>query len=87
MHSTIEPAIRGIPILVGERGTDRFNEIEQLRDSGQLKVLLPNDDPEPSILQLQDRISSEQKSIWKKEAVERLGATSKIISILNELRA
>jgi 3-deoxy-D-manno-octulosonic-acid transferase len=87
VHSTIEPAIRGIPILVGERGVDRFNEIEQLRKSGQLKVLHSDDDPEISILKLQDTISNEQKTAWRKEAAERLGATGKIISILNELRS
>ncbi len=38
IHSTIEPAIYGLPIYGGARGQEKFDEISILRKQGQLKL-------------------------------------------------
>jgi 3-deoxy-D-manno-octulosonic-acid transferase len=39
IHSVIEPAIHGLPIATGPRGTEKFPEADQLVQQGQLAIL------------------------------------------------
>jgi 3-deoxy-D-manno-octulosonic-acid transferase len=41
IHSTIEPAIYGLPIVGGPRGREKFDEIGILERQGQMRVLPP----------------------------------------------
>ncbi len=79
IHSTLEPAIYGIPVGVGPRGTARFAEVDELARCGQLSVL-----SEPSELErwVASRPSPEMHEKWRKEAHLRLGAGDRILSEL-----
>lgn len=44
VHSTIEPAVHGVPIFAGPEGAEKFDEIEVLRELGQLTLLQANED-------------------------------------------
>ncbi len=86
VHSTIEPALRGVPIAAGPKGADRFNEIEQLSKTGQLSLVHNSSELRKWIEEVQKNLSIENRNRWQSQAKERLGATRKIIRILNELQ-
>ncbi len=44
VHSTIEPAIRGIPVAIGPAGSGRFPEVGQLVASSQLRIIHTSDE-------------------------------------------
>ena len=44
IHSIIEPAIYGIPIAIGPKGSKKFSEVSQLQQSGQLTLLRDSSD-------------------------------------------
>ena len=85
VHSTVEPAICGIPIAIGPKGAEKFSEIRQLSQSGQLQVLQTGSDLEKWIKTLRN-ISPEFQKTWKKEAQSRLGATQKILAALENFK-
>lgn len=85
IHSTIEPAIHGIPIGGGPKGQEKFSEIQQLSESGQLTLLRKTED----LVRWHRKVKSgsgapaaEQKARWVQEAQDRCGATQKIMSFL-----
>jgi 3-deoxy-D-manno-octulosonic-acid transferase len=81
VHSTIEPAIHGVPIGVGPMGTQKFSEIELLQTSGQLKILRTESDLKSWTISLQDWSPSLQ-SKWIQDSQSRLGSTDKILTAI-----
>jgi 3-deoxy-D-manno-octulosonic-acid transferase len=78
IHSTIEPAIYGIPIAAGPNGTEKFTEVADLSSTGQLRILSCEGDVLSWMNQLNpDLFAKKQK--WAGEAQSRLGATQKIV--------
>ncbi len=80
IHSTLEPALQGVPIGTGPRGTSKFSEVEALSESGQLAVLSTPNDLE---LWIQSAPSSQVQNRWKEQAQARLGAGERIFAELN----
>ena len=85
IHSTIEPAIYGIPVAGGPKGSTRFSEISQLSQTGQLTLTSSGEELEEWIQKL-DQLSVNEASAnevsWKKDALTRLGASQRILDIL-----
>ncbi len=85
VHSTIEPALQGLPVLTGPKNADRFPEIAELSRTGQL--LLVRDSKEITAwLEKGGWTSSAGKppgasssTQWKDQAQSRLGATSRVL--------
>lgn len=78
VHSTIEPAIQGLPILIGPKNASKFPEIAQLQKAGQLTVA-------GSASQLESWVSLRlftKSAQWKKDADSRLGATQRVLAAL-----
>jgi 3-deoxy-D-manno-octulosonic-acid transferase len=79
VHSTIEPAIQGIPVACGTSRMHRFPEIEQLASSGQLCVVRTPQE-------LQDWVETRGSSTggrlpraeWLEGAKARLGAADRV---------
>ena len=91
IHSTIEPAIHGIPIAIGPEGAQKFSEVGQLQRTGQLSLLRDSTDlsawmDQWEVGQLGTRTHKfqENKSRWKKEAESRCGGASQILCSLFE---
>lgn len=78
MHSTIEPALFGLPIACGPEGEASFPEIAQLQESGQLRIVRDRE----MLARWVESIAScsiEQRDRWKMQAQSRLGATSAVL--------
>jgi 3-deoxy-D-manno-octulosonic-acid transferase len=78
IHSTIEPAIYGIPIAIGPIGSEKFSEVTQLKQSGQLNLLKTPLD----LVQWERGLAIEDhqsKVRWKAEAESRCGGASQIL--------
>lgn len=92
VHSTIEPAIYGLPIAAGPARAERFSEIGQLSSTGQLTLVRqPADleawlDKEFAVEMAQEtggeRQNLQRKERWIQEAKDRLGATQRIWSFI-----
>jgi 3-deoxy-D-manno-octulosonic-acid transferase len=76
VHSTIEPAIHGIPIGVGPRGTQKFSEVFHLQEVGQLSILKNQKDLKIWLSKLVE--ARQYQASWKQHALSRLGASQKI---------
>lgn len=91
VHSTIEPAIHGIPLVAGTMGAEKFSEITQLVGTGQL-TLIDNKTRDRSIqasflarwIEQALQVTPEQKHIWAEQAQNRLGATENVMSSIEE---
>jgi 3-deoxy-D-manno-octulosonic-acid transferase len=82
VHSTIEPAISGVPIAIGPQGSDRFTEITQLKQAGQLRILR-QELAAKDWAQWRAEVSAPQNSSdWRKEIESRYGATQRVLSCL-----
>ena len=79
VHSTIEPAIFGIPIAVGPKGCAKFSEISVLAGNGQLTIV---DSPRSlkTWYQTQRLSDPERRAGWKMSLVNQYGATSRVVS-------
>lgn len=82
VHSTIEPAIYGIPIGIGPAGAEKFPEILDLSTQGQLKILL--NDAEFQKWSAPLHPSASQKTRWLSQLEARLGASEKIFVALEK---
>jgi 3-deoxy-D-manno-octulosonic-acid transferase len=86
IHSTIEPAIFGIPVSCGPEGTRKFPEAAELQGTGQLRILRR---PEEASAWLGDplgaRAGAELRMRWIEEAKGRLGATERVLRRAHEL--
>ena len=86
VHSTIEPAIHGIPIACGTKSAWKFAEIDQLSSAGQLTLV-----PEKRDLVLwSHRIASNgvavsERTRWKELCQGRMNATRRVTSELEKL--
>jgi len=83
VHSTIEPAIQGIPIAIGPKNADRFPEIQELQKSGQLRLLAMEGEIRDWLLETQKQGDAEranQRKAWRDSAQSRFGATDRVIS-------
>ena len=85
IHSTIEPAIHGIPIGVGPNGTHKFSEVTELTATGQLTVLRTEVELRKWSESLLVQRAS-QKARWKSDAHIRLGATQKILAAIEKFK-
>lgn len=85
VHSTIEPALQGLPIAIGPKRADRFPEIHELVSSGQVSICRSPGD----LFQFLDRYAFQPSSPrivqWKAEAQARLGASKRIAKTTLEL--
>ena len=82
IHSTIEPAIYGIPVAGGPQGAQKFSEIEELNASGQMSLISRSED---FILWLQGLQNlSQKKALWIEQASKRAGAAQKILATLEK---
>ncbi len=70
VHSTIEPAVHGLPIYAGPEGAEKFDEIERLRSLGQLRLLEKHEDWARFRVASQKALSAEERSAWR-AGVER----------------
>lgn len=84
VHSTIEPALHGIPIACGKKNTAQFPEIHQLQDQGQLSVLEAQVDWEAWLSEHQSP-SGQNKERWKEQNQKRLGASQRVENVIRGL--
>ena len=93
VHSTIEPAIAGIPIAVGPKGTSKFTEIAELAETGQVAIVRRSEDLDRWLTELRESLAQLAKSLgpaqwpakWKEQARQRLGATSRTLQEVMDL--
>lgn len=79
VHSTIEPAIYGIPVAAGPKNASKFPEIEELLKSGQLELIEGTRDLGKWWTKLlRETLALDRKDPWKKAAEFRLGATARV---------
>ena len=81
VHSTIEPAIHCVPIACAQKNVDKFTEIVQLRESGQVTVCYSRDE----LLQwlnarTESAVSNDVRERWQAETDARIGATEPIFA-------
>lgn len=84
MHSTIEPALYGLPVCCGPHGADQFAEVSELRGTGQLSVLSDGDELDRWLEELAKETSDQvqldaRRQAWRTQAQERLGATERVL--------
>jgi 3-deoxy-D-manno-octulosonic-acid transferase len=82
IHSTIEPAIYGVPVAGGPRGASQFSEIQHLTESGQYTQLKTSDELIQWVKQYPEYQARKQE--WILQAQERCGAAQKIMSFLRD---
>lgn len=78
VHSTIEPAIHGLPIAVGPNGVGKFYEIEELTESGQVTVVSQSEDLNRWFERVQKGEFLKYRTLWKESAQGHAGASQKI---------
>ncbi len=84
VHSTIEPAIFGLPISCGPAGSHKFPEIDQLQKAGQLRVLAGAQQV-ASWLKGRLEVAAARRAEWRLQAEARQGATQSIHRLISEL--
>ncbi len=86
VHSTIEPALYGLPILVGPKNADRFPEIAELERSGQLQIARSAEGLARAWAEVQEQaLTGRNRERWRAEAQARLGASERVIGHLLKL--
>ena len=78
VHSTIEPAIYGVPISIGPKRAHQFAEIEEMCQSGQVTLLQEEKDLTEWARRLNSHEFSSQKSVWMEQAFQRVQNSQKI---------
>jgi 3-deoxy-D-manno-octulosonic-acid transferase len=84
VHSTIEPAIHGIPLACGPKGAEKFPEVAELVETGQLTVV----DGVKAIGAWMDGLvaggcgGDVARARWRREAGERLGAADRVFALI-----
>jgi 3-deoxy-D-manno-octulosonic-acid transferase len=91
VHSTIEPAIHGIPLACGPKNAENFPEIAELRQTGQLRIVSGAKDIREwhayavSVARSQASGAPEACSDeWRQQALSRLGSTDRVMQALAE---
>ncbi len=77
VHSTIEPAIHGIPISCGTYRAHQFVEIAELEATGQLTLIKTEEDLQAWLDGVSQSFNDRER--WRLQAKERLGATERIV--------
>jgi len=92
VHSTIEPAIQGVPIACGPSRVEGFAEIGELRATSQLRIT-PDADSIAEWLRTSGalpfqgahtEITEQDRRRWREQAQARLGATGRVFERLRE---
>lgn len=86
VHSTIEPAVFGAPIAVGPKGTQKFYEITELKELGQLRVLENQSDLSEWVRDLHTEEDVAQRSAWRNFALSHSDASQKIWAVLEKFK-
>jgi 3-deoxy-D-manno-octulosonic-acid transferase len=84
VHSTIEPAIHGLPLAAGPARADRFPEISSLQESGQLRILRSSVDLARWTSELSVSCSPEAITARRREVEARRGGTQSVLESLLE---
>ncbi|MEK6580581.1 MAG: hypothetical protein AABZ55_15265, partial [Bdellovibrionota bacterium] len=84
LHSTLEPAIFGIPIAGGYKGATRAPETRILKASGQLVILNNSKELEQWLIGVQD-ISPRKKEEWSEHVGREMGATDRVFSHIQKI--
>lgn len=84
VHSTIEPAIQGIPVACGPSRAHRFPEIAELEQDRQLTMLRGPEDVARWVAGAGEMRRSMGPE-WKDKLASRFGATEEVMRILSEL--
>ncbi|NBU21045.1 hypothetical protein EBS43_06495 [bacterium] len=86
VHSTIEPAIYGVPIACGPKGVERFVETGELQKTGQLTVIRDSHGFKKWLTEVVLIYRDPQyQAKWIKDTQMRLGATQKIWDALEKM--
>ena len=81
VHSTIEPAIQGIPVGCGPNGATKFDEIEEMRTTGQLKLLKSTQELLGWVnLVVLDNPSA--RELWRQQSRKRLGVAVRVLKFI-----
>jgi 3-deoxy-D-manno-octulosonic-acid transferase len=87
IHSTIEPAFRGVPIGGGAQGSDRFSEISELTQTGQFTLVRNRAELQIWLQRVESQIKDHGlREHWVEQAHKRLGATQKILEALEKFQ-
>ncbi len=81
VHSTIEPALHGIPIACGPARAKSFPEISELLSIGQLRIV-KNSRQLAEWLKVGLNIDLSMREYWKNNISEKFGATGRIINVI-----
>jgi 3-deoxy-D-manno-octulosonic-acid transferase len=85
VHSTIEPAINGIPVAIGPNGAGKFPEIAELTKSGQVTVVRNVRELGQWLDGIHTADMQASRARWKEQAFGRLGATAKALEEVRTL--
>lgn len=80
VHSTIEPAIHGIPIFCGSRGSEKFPEIRLLEDQGQLTRIDSASQAEAWMECWGRGADVTCRTRWREHAAAQEGAAARVLS-------
>jgi 3-deoxy-D-manno-octulosonic-acid transferase len=88
VHSTIEPAIHGIPLAAGPKNASKFPEIAELVDTGQLRLLSGAREVREwhayALSVARSQAEGAPAEPWRRQALERLGSTDRVMQALAE---
>ncbi len=87
VHSTIEPAIQGIPVAIGPSRAETFTEISVLRDFGQLSVVASPDELWNWVTTQCSADEEHRKKTrfrWQAGMADRFGATGRILEAIRK---
>ncbi len=77
IHSTIEPAVHGIPIAGGPNGAHKFDEIEDLIQTGQFTLIHDAENLSRWLQNLPTGVA--QRFQWQAQTQSRLGSADRIL--------
>ncbi|MGE0614725.1 MAG: 3-deoxy-D-manno-octulosonic acid transferase [Bacteriovoracia bacterium] len=87
IHSTIEPAVYGIPVCVGPEGTARFAEVEELKETGQLAILNTSADLRGWLDFVVDPGLRARRQEWRAHAESKRGTSDRVLHLLADVLA
>ncbi|HUP55976.1 MAG TPA: glycosyltransferase N-terminal domain-containing protein, partial [Bdellovibrionota bacterium] len=83
VHSTIEPAVHGIPLAAGPKNAEKFAEIGELKKTGQLRIVTsPKEIAAWHAFAASAAESDASSEAWRRQALERLGSTDRVMQAL-----
>ena len=90
IHSTIEPALFGIPVACGPYRAESFPEVAELRDQEQLTLVEEGEQLESWLSHQWDRLKdsrrvTREKKLWTARNQDRLGAGRRVVDLMLEV--